>query len=255
MAIPQYPKKYDQEVIISPRQHFLAEKEHYEDFDVPKSVILCFESSLMNHFKAQDEMESVPFWTGEMLYFPEHHKQVALVGNFGIGGPAAGQMLEILIAAGVEEFVVVGHAGGLQKSNPIGTIVLSNKAVRDEGLSHHYLKPEKYACPSPQLTDRLKKKLTESDVPFQTGGSWTIDSMYRETKDEIRHYAEEEIATVEMELASLFAVASFRKVNIAALLVISDYVSFEHWDQHFHANATFEALMKATAIAKDTLIS
>ncbi|HAP61911.1 MAG TPA: hypothetical protein DCR93_21230, partial [Cytophagales bacterium] len=88
MPFPQYPKPYDQEVIITPRQHFLAEQSEYQDFRVPSSIILCFESVLMDHYRLQDFTQSRRFWTGEMIYLGDEDRPVALVGNFGIGGPA-----------------------------------------------------------------------------------------------------------------------------------------------------------------------
>lgn len=255
MSVPQFPKKYDQEVIITARQHFLAEIEAYQDYHPPKAVILCFESSLMNHFKSAPNTTFRSFWTGEMIYFDDCDQEVALVGNFGIGGPAAAHMLEILIAAETSQFIVVGHAGGLQIANPLGTLVLTDKAVRDEGLSHHYQPPGQYAFPSKTLTDKLKGSLSEQGIQHIVGSSWTLDSMYRETRGEIQHYKEEGVATVEMELASLFAVAAFREVDIASLLVISDYVAFEQWDEHLHAESTSTSLFQAMDLAKSVLIS
>jgi uridine phosphorylase len=253
MAFPQFPKKYEEEVIITPKQHLLTEKEEFENFQRPKSVIFCFETYVMDYYKALENTEHQSFWTGEIIYFTD--AETAIVGNFGIGGPAASHIFEILIAAGVEEFIVVGHAGGLQKSNPIGTIILSDKSVRDEGVSHHYLKPGKYAYPSAVLKEKIKKNLEENGISHKVGGSWTIDSMYRETKGEINHYAKEGIATVEMELASLFAVATFRNVHIASLLVISDYLAFEDWEEHLNSEVTSTSIFKAMEVAKAVLTS
>lgn len=254
MAFPQYPKKYNQEVIITPKQHLLAEKGDYENFHIPSAVILCFESYIMTHFKNLDNTENRQFWTGEIIYFNDTNNKIAIVGNFGIGGPAASHMLEILIAAGTKKFIVVGHAGGLQKSNAIGSIILNNKSVRDEGVSHHYLQPSKYAFPSLTLTSKLEMQLDKNRINYKKGGSWTIDSMYRETRDEVEHYAQEGIATVEMELASFYAVASFRMVDIASLLIISDYIAFENWEQHFQTSSTTKAIFQSIEIAKQTLL-
>ncbi len=250
MNFPQYPKQYDQEVIITPQQHFLAEKRDYLNFTPPKSVILCFEASIMDHYRQLEHTERRRFWTGEMIYLKDDDKEIAIVGHFGIGGPAAAHMLEILITAGVKNFVVVGHAGGLQPSNPIGKVILIDKAVRDEGVSHHYLSPEKYVYSTTQFFEALEKGLRQDSVDYAIGSSWTLDSMYRETKGELSYYAQEGVATVEMELASLFAVASFRKVAIGALMIISDYVSFEKWEEHLHAMETSNAIFQAINTAK-----
>lgn len=253
MTFPQYPKKYGQEVIITHKQHFLAEKEGYKDFHVPNSVILCFESYVIDHFRKLEDTEHRTFWTGELVYLDKRDKEIALVGNFGIGGPASSHILEILIATGVRKFLIVGHAGGLQKSNAIGTIVLVNIAIRDEGVLHHYVKSEKYAYPSPSLLSEIEDELKKKDKVYKIGSSWTIDSMYRETRDEINHYALEGVATIEMELASLFAVATFRKVDLSSMLVISDYVGFDNWDKQIHSVSTSTAVFKSIEIAKKVL--
>ncbi|MEL7221917.1 MAG: hypothetical protein AAGJ93_11400 [Bacteroidota bacterium] len=83
MPFPQYPKDYQQEVIITPKQHFLAEQEEYQAFEAPRFVILCFETWLMDHFKQLKSTTYRPFWTGEMAYL-DSSKEVAIVGNFGI---------------------------------------------------------------------------------------------------------------------------------------------------------------------------
>ncbi|MFS4448672.1 hypothetical protein [Maribacter sp. 2307UL18-2] len=116
-----------------------------------------------------------------------------------------------------------------------------------------HLSAEKYAFPSSSLTAKLKNRLDNKAIDYEVGSSWTIASMYRETKEEIAHYAQEGIATVEMELASLFAVAMFRKVDIASLVVISDYVAFTNWDEHLHSNITSNALFNTIEIAKKVL--
>ncbi|MDW3196670.1 MAG: nucleoside phosphorylase [Cytophagales bacterium] len=192
----------------------------------------------MNHFKSAPYTTFLSFWTREMIYFDDCDQKVALVGNFGIGGQAAAHMLEILIAAGTSQFIVVGHAGGLHTANSVGNLVLTDKAVRDEGLSHHYLPSDQYAYPSKKLSDKLKSSLAKQGIVHHIGSSWTLDSMYRETKEAIQYYANEGVATVEMELASLFAVAAYRDVAIASLLVINDYVTFEQWNEHLHAEST-----------------
>lgn len=253
MNFPQFPKKYGQDVVITPKQHFFAENVNYKDFQPPKSVILCFESWIVDHFKKLGNTVHRSFWSGEMIYLNEHKKEIALVGNFGIGGPAATHIQEILIAVGVKNFIVVGHAGGLQKTNPVGTILLVDKALRDEGVSHHYLEPDRYAYPSPSLLNKLKNALNRNNLNCKMGSSWTIDSMYRETKEEIKHYALEGIASVEMELASLFAVATFRNVQIAALLVVSDLVACEKWDEQINSVSTSTAIFKSVEIAKKVL--
>ncbi|MCW3465147.1 nucleoside phosphorylase [Chitinophaga nivalis] len=253
MSVPVFPKKMNDAVIISPLQHLNAEKGELENFKVPKGVIVCYEEYILAHISEFYHVTKKRFWTCDIYYFEDTSGEVAIVGNFGIGGPASTHLLEVLIAAGVTKFVMLGHAGGLQKFNEIGKIILCEKAVRDEGLSYHYLEASDYAYSSVALTHQLKAALETAHANFRIGSTWTIDTMYRETISEIRHYEQAGIDTVEMEAASMFAVATFRKVDMAAMFVISDHVTFEEWDQHLNAADTQQAILQTVRMAKDVL--
>ena len=76
--------------------------------------------------------------------------------------------------------------------------------------------------------------------------------MYRETQEEIAHYQNEGIDAVEMELASLFTVASFRKVDLAAMLVISDYIGGNEWEHQLKSRDTSKALISTVEVAIKT---
>lgn len=253
MPIPIFPKNYNQEVVITPIQHLKAEEDEFKNFNVPKSIIFCYEEYIMNHISDYYPIQSRKFWTADIHYFKDTDNKVALVGNFGIGGPASCHLLEILIAAGINNYIMVGHAGGLQKSNPAGTIILCDKAVRDEGVSYHYLKEEEFSYPSKGLSDKVEEELKKAEATFKRGSTWTIDSMYRETLDEVRHYEKKGIDAVEMEVASMFAVADFRAVSMAGMLVISDYVIFQEWEEHLYSEDTTRAIFKSIDVAKKVL--
>ena len=64
--------------------------------------------------------------------------------------------------------------------------------------------------------------------------TWTIDTPYRETIDEVRHYQADGVLTVEMEAAALFAVGVHRGVDVAAAFVISDLLTEDRWHGQFH---------------------
>ena len=88
--------------------------------------------------------------------------------------------MEELIAFGVKKFISIGTAGTLQKDITIGSLMVCEKAIRDEGTSHHYLKPSKYAYASKEMTSKIKKSLDKFKQKYFVGTSWTIDAPYRE---------------------------------------------------------------------------
>lgn len=165
-----------------------------------------------------------------------------IMGGFGIGASVAATLLEELIAFGVKKFISVGSAGTLQKNIKIGDLIVCDKAIRDEGTSYHYLKPEKYAHASAKITTRIRQALNDRKQKYHIGTSWTVDAPYRETIVEVGQYQKEGVATVEMEVAALFAVAQYRKVEMGAIFTRSDSLASLKWKPKFHLKKTNKGL-------------
>src|SRR5579875_1688862 len=160
---------------------------------------------------------------------------------------------EPFIALGVQRFASIGTAGALQPHLAIGDIILCDRAIRDEGVSHHYLPAEKYSAPSPELTAKLGAALAaQGSSPSATGTTWTIDAPYRETVAEARHYQSEGVLCIDMEAAALFAVAQVRGAQVASAFVVSDSLADLEWNPQFDADAVeagFNILFNAAIAA------
>jgi uridine phosphorylase len=162
--------------------------------------------------------------------------RVGVIGGFGIGAPAAAVVLEELVALGVQRFVSVGLAGAICPDATVGELILCTSAVRDEGVSHHYLPSDEPATPDGPLTAALQREIERQlGHPARSGSSWTIDAPYRETIAEVRHYQSEGVLTVEMEAAALFTVAQVRGIAVASAFCISDLLSTLEWAPQFDA--------------------
>jgi uridine phosphorylase len=151
-------------------------------------------------------------------------------------------MTETLAALGTRRFINLGAAGGLQPGARVGELVVCDGAIRDEGLSHHYLPPARYVFPSSPLTSELATRLTALGHDYKVGPTWTIDAPYRETIEELRHYRDEGVLTVEMEAAALFAVAERRRLDAAAGFVLSDTLSEVEWTPDFGSGEILRGL-------------
>jgi uridine phosphorylase len=149
----------------------------------------------------------------------------------GVGAPLAAGLLEEAIAFGCKKFVVVGGAGVLSKELTVGKLILVESAVRDEGLSYHYVKPGREIMAQPQALSVLRAALQERGLPFVSGKTWTTDAPYRETPAAIAARRAEGCLTVEMEAASLMAVAQFRNVLLGQILYAGDDLSGADWDK------------------------
>ncbi|MBI3018810.1 MAG: nucleoside phosphorylase [Deltaproteobacteria bacterium] len=179
-----------------------------------------------------------------------------IAGHFvSVGGSKSGVELEILTALGVKKFVAIGSAGSLQKHIVTGDICLPTQAIRDEGTSYHYQDPSKYSYPNASLLHKLEKILQRKNFPYFSGPTWTTDAPYRETIRKIKTYREEGCLTVEMEAASLFAIAKFRKVPVISILGISDELTSTHWQPLFHHEKHHQAKEKLIDAALETLMT
>lgn len=157
-------------------------------------------------------------------------RPVALVPMPVGGAPSAG-LLEELIALGCRSFIACGGAGALQPDLTPGHLFLVTSALRDEGTSHHYLAPSRVVDSDPHTVGVLRRTLTDLGLPFTEGRTWTTDAFYRETAARIGSRVAEGCCMVEMEAASIAAVAQFRGMRLAHLLYGGDDLAGEVWDE------------------------
>jgi uridine phosphorylase len=173
------------------------------------------------------------------------------IATFPVGSPAAVILMEEMIACGMTSLIVVGAAGSLQPHAPIGSLVVPDAAIREEGTSHHYAPSDDEAVPSPRLQAAIERALRERGVAYATGASWTTDAVYREHRGKIDRYRAAGVMTVEMELSALFTVAAFRGVECAALLTISDELHGDAWELGFGGETFERAVSSAALVALD----
>ncbi|MBS0604522.1 MAG: nucleoside phosphorylase [Verrucomicrobia bacterium] len=240
--LPQFGEKHELSSLTSPSKVL----EHRRQFGrlpsapAPKTVIFCYQSRFIKQL-----LEEIPHQQCDgcfsKLYFLTDYPGVA-VSDFGIGAPVVAAKMEELIAWGVQQFISMGTAGSLQSKAKIGDIVVCEKAIRDEGTSHHYLPPTKYIHAPRRMTNKLQHQLKKADIPFLIGSTWTTDSFYRQTAEEVMHYQKEGVLTVEMEAAALFAVAHFYQVDLGAMFTISDSHADLVWQPHLEEELPTQGL-------------
>ncbi|WP_435159544.1 nucleoside phosphorylase [Haladaptatus sp. DFWS20] len=253
MTIPNLREKYGAEPLITPKEHSEYRQANTEgDMQKPpEAVILCYSKALMRYFTAEYEGREVSHYYGDLFLFADTQYTVGVMGYFGIGAPTTAMLMDELIADGVEAFLSIGIAGSLDDSIEMGEFIVCDKAIRDEGTSHHYVESETFAHASDSLTADLKELLRNRDESFHVGPSWTTDAIYRETKKEVKRYADEGVLTVEMEASAVFAVANHRGVEAGSMFVISDYLGLADWEPKFHL--TKEDIHRLGDTAKEML--
>jgi uridine phosphorylase len=237
-SYPNFAGKHAEEAIFTPADFvaYLTRVGALSPGQPPAGVVFCYQRSLYNHVLRTEGLKS-PERRGAphaILPLPSTAGRVGLLGQFGIGAPAAAAALEELAALGTSSFVSIGTAGSLQRDLRPGDLVLCEAAIRDEGVSHHYLPPAKLVTADASMTGALRAAMTRRGLAFRAGTSWTIDTPYRETVAEARHYQAEGVLCVEMEAAALFAVAEVRGLRVASAFTISDSLADLVWNPQFH---------------------
>jgi uridine phosphorylase len=235
---PNFPGKHTAAPLVTPQRYLddARASGRLVDFTPPRGVLMVYRRSLMARLvERYGAGPPVSIGAFAIRSLPATGGLVGLVGDFGIGGPVVSIIVEELAALGVTHFFSFGLAGGLQSAAHIGDIVICTDAIRDEGVSHHYLPPQAEARPSPEFTASIARALARQNVTARRGATWTIDTPYRETADEVRHYRAAGVLTVEMEAAALFAVAAVRGVQAAAAFVLSDLLGETEWTPAFAA--------------------
>jgi len=157
-----------------------------------------------------------------------NEKRVALVLGF-LGAAGSTALLEELIAFGCRKFIVCGGAGVLQKDIALGHLIIPTSAVRDEGVSYHYIEPSREIECNKDIVEIIEAEFNKNDIKYLKAKTWTTDAFYRETKEKVSLRISEGCVTVEMEAAAFFAVAKFRNVALGQILYGGDDLSGEEW--------------------------
>jgi uridine phosphorylase len=149
---------------------------------------------------------------------------IGIIG-LAVGAPFAVLVAEQLFASGCQLLISVTSAGQIEPLGPTPYFVLIDRALRDEGTSHHYLPPSIYADVDPLLADRAFAALSALPVPVHRGSVWTTDAPYRETADAIAAARSHGALAVEMEAAALYAFAQARSRRVLCFAHVTNQMA------------------------------
>ncbi|GHG05811.1 nucleoside phosphorylase [Streptomyces filamentosus] len=223
-VLPLHPGKHALPAIPDPADHARHVRSRapgatLADHD---GAVLVYQDRVLAHAVANYGGRRTDWVRGNLRLLERRGRRLAVCGGFGLGAPAAALVLEQLIALGIRRVVTVGTAASLHASLAPGSLVVCTRALRDDGLSHHYLPPAPYAEPSPELTRHLTGALAARGADTRQGSGWTTSAIYRETAPEVARYGALGALTADMEAAGVFAVAEHRGIDAAAVLAIAD---------------------------------
>jgi uridine phosphorylase len=167
------------------------------------------------------------------------------------GGPNIAALVEELSAFGMRECVLWGYCGSTSGSVGIGDIIIAKSALREDGVSHHYLEEDEEFVESNWFE---KWVFTKDRYGFREGPIWSIDALYRETEAKISHYGEKGILGVEMEVASFYAVCRYTGVKGIAFLIVSDMFREGVWKSGFRTKSFGDGAKRLTGFLLNEVI-
>ncbi len=147
-----------------------------------------------------------------------------------VGAPACVAGFEEIIAMGAKKFVLFGSCGVLDDDKVKDSIIIPISAVRDEGTSYHYVAPSPEIEADTHSIQILENVLISCGYPYVKGKTWTSDAIYRETIPVIQERRQEGCLVVEMECASMLAVAKYRHIPFIQFLYGADNLTSDTWE-------------------------
>lgn len=254
MSFPNYPEKYKFESILT-AEDLVAYRARLGRMPniKPQGVLFCLERGLPHRMRWRIPVERAGAMNADVYAVRKTRGKVAVLTSFGGGSPMVMELAEELVAMGAKKMILMTWGGTLQKELNPGDIVVCNRAIRDEGASHHYLPSSQYVDADPTLVDELVEEVQKKGVRCSVGTTWTTDAPYRETREEILRYQGEGVQTVEMESAGLFTVGQVRSIPTASVVIGMDSLATLEWKTPEHLDEIMRSLEIVYAAAIEVL--
>jgi uridine phosphorylase len=180
------------------------------DLPVPAVCLLDPDGDIVRQLKADGRARRDPAWA---CYHTELYRFDMARREFGVIGCAVGAAFAVLVAeqlfaSGCHLLLSMTSAGQLA---PVGAeppyFVLIDRALRDEGVSYHYLPPSDFSLAGEDLLAAVEGVFAGLRAPVVRGATWTTDAPFRETAAQIAAMRGRGLLAVEMEAAGLYAFA------------------------------------------------
>lgn len=170
------------------------------------------------------KLHDIPIRTGHWSAAHDPKSSVSVI-NFGVGSPSAGIITHSLsYLHQVRGVLMLGMCGGIDDSLEVGDIVLPTASVRDEGTSRHYIPRDVPAIPHTRINRYCNEVVRrEKDIRVSSGLMLTTDyRMWEFDQDFIGYINRHRIIAIDMEIATIFAVAYALDLPAGAIMLVSD---------------------------------
>ncbi|RDU23657.1 nucleoside phosphorylase [Anaerosacchariphilus polymeriproducens] len=227
---------------------------HHWDYKFCEKAVMLFMEAEIEEFVATHDCEIVgklESITKKFYVYKTIHNGTDIVFvQAPLGGAGAVQILDQLIAGGVNYIIAAGCCGALVEDME-GDFFIPTAALRQEGTSYHYVPPTREIELDEQPILALERTLNKAGLNYKKCKTWTTDGFYRETKEMVLYRKNEGYSVVEMECASMAACARMRGVAFGQLLFTAD--SLANVDMHNIRNWGLNTFTTAMELAMNAV--
>ncbi len=198
----------------------------------PTKALICYDDDYLDRLKSQQTLVGVVdsrVRKRDNFYILNNEY---LILNPCEGAPVSAIMLEMAIASGVKSVVAFGTTGSLDGSTLPHNIIVPTAAVREEGVSYHYLPESDEVEQDNKCVKILQEEIVKHGLEYITGKTWTTDGYFRETKNKVAEMKSRGCVCVEMECSAMIAICKFRNIPFVQFLMSYDNLEkdYDHLD-------------------------
>lgn len=210
--------------------------------DFPRIAVSCFSHVTMDRLVRELHAEQIALIHVANLDIPVyraryHDLDVALFTSY-VGAPGCVSLLEDLFVLGAQRLVLFGTCGVLDASIADCSILIPDRAVRDEGTSYHYAPAADEIEVNPRYREAFIDILNRHGCSYTVGKVWTNDAIYRETREKVRRRREDGCVCVDMECSAVAALAAFRGKEVFHFFYAADHLADEAWNPRSLSNTS-----------------
>ena len=213
--------------------------------DVAPSILLCGDPARVGRIASRwTDVREVAAVREFRIVSGVHEGLPVSAASTGVGAPGTAIVVEELAKVGARTLLRVGNSGGLAPALELGELVITTAAVRDDGTSRSYVRPEFPAAADWRVVAALVAAATQRGAAWHAGVTWSLDAFYarnavlapdgslapmsfggywtRSHEDAIRDMQAAGVLNCEMESGVLLTLATLFGLRAGCLCVVSD---------------------------------
>lgn len=214
------------EGVITAKKHLNSS--HKADFDTKllpqNAVVFClskWERILEEEYGSYVYIEKLKRFLGSTQVLKIQGVEDWCFLHGGAASPQIADTIETIHELGVKNVVLIGMVGGFGENVSIGTIVVPNKILSEEGTSIHYIGYHEFARLKDEDT-KLLDVLRQEGFDVVNDATVTTDAVYRQTFEKEVLWRGKGCVGVDCEASALVNICNYYNMSSRCIFVVSD---------------------------------